>query len=31
MNKSESVIELFKALAKFQGDLENVSKDKAGG
>jgi len=30
MNKSESVIELFKALAKFQGDLENVAKDKAG-
>ena len=30
MQKSESVTEIFKALAKFQGDLENVTKDKAG-
>ncbi len=30
MNKSESVIELFKAMAKFQGELENVEKAKAG-
>ena len=30
MDKSESVIELFKAMAKFQGELENVEKAKAG-
>jgi hypothetical protein len=30
MNKSETVIELFKAMSKFQGELENVEKAKAG-
>lgn len=30
MDKSETVIELFKALSKFQGELENVEKAKAG-
>ena len=30
MNKSDSVIELFKALSVFQGELENVEKAKAG-
>ena len=30
MDKSETVIELFKALSKFQGALENVEKAKAG-
>lgn len=30
MDKSDSVIELFKALSKFQGELENVEKAKAG-
>tara|TARA_R100001480_G_scaffold87631_2_gene94941 strand:- start:6 stop:509 length:504 start_codon:yes stop_codon:yes gene_type:complete len=30
MNKSESVVELFKALSKFQGELENVEKSKSG-
>jgi len=30
MNKSESVIELFKALSKFQGELENVEKAASG-
>ena len=30
MDKSESVVELFKALSKFQGELENVEKGKQG-
>ena len=30
MDKSESLTELFKALAKFQGELENVEKGKSG-
>ncbi|MCP4323681.1 MAG: hypothetical protein GY787_17890, partial [Alteromonadales bacterium] len=30
MEKSETVIELFKALSKFQGELENVEKAKKG-
>jgi len=30
MNKSDNVTELFKALSKFQGELENVEKAKAG-
>jgi hypothetical protein len=30
MNKSESVTELFKALSKFQGELENVEKAASG-
>jgi len=30
MDKSETVIELFKALSKFQGELENVEKAKSG-
>jgi hypothetical protein len=30
MDKSETVSELFKALSKFQGELENVEKAKAG-
>jgi len=30
MDKSESLAELFKALSKFQGELENVEKDKKG-
>ena len=30
MNKSESVSELLKAVSKFQGELENVEKAKAG-
>ncbi len=30
MNKSDSVVNLFKALAIFQGNLENVEKAKAG-
>tara|TARA_R110000787_G_scaffold272388_2_gene379805 strand:+ start:286 stop:786 length:501 start_codon:yes stop_codon:yes gene_type:complete len=30
MDKSESVTEIFKALSAFQGDLENVDKNKAG-
>ena len=30
MNKSESIKELLKAVSKFQGELENVEKAKAG-
>ena len=30
MDKSESITELFKALSKFQGELENVEKGKQG-
>ena len=30
MNKSESITEVLKALSAFQGDLENVDKNKAG-
>lgn len=30
MDKSETIIELFKALSKFQGELENVEKAKKG-
>lgn len=30
MDKSESIVELFKALSKFQGELENVEKAKKG-
>tara|TARA_R110000782_G_C14653447_1_gene397018 strand:+ start:11 stop:532 length:522 start_codon:yes stop_codon:yes gene_type:complete len=30
MDKSETVVELFKALSKFQGELENVEKAKKG-
>ena len=30
MNKSDSIVELLKAVSKFQGELENVEKAKAG-
>lgn len=30
MNKSESIVEILKALSVFQGELENVDKNKAG-